>query len=146
MTLVVTFTGRAPLATSGPRTRYEVWNYTVQPGLPSDLAGMQRIALAIPAGVDVQDPKLFPDVPALNGAFLEHDTNISRQYVGKVLSGLGAQTISFVAPPAQGDRELFLVGKGAGGRTWAVVPFAKTASGDVDNVQVMRAPTGARAW
>ncbi|WP_406346060.1 hypothetical protein [Streptomyces sp. NBC_00648] len=142
MTLVVTFTGRAPLATSGPRTRYEVWNYTVQPGLPSDLAGMQRIALAIPAGVDVQDPKLFPDVPALNGAFLEHDTNISRQYVGKVLSGLGAQTISFVAPPAQGDRELFLVGKGAGGRTWAVVPFAKTASGDVDNVQVMRAPTG----
>ncbi|OAR25038.1 hypothetical protein A8W25_28805 [Streptomyces sp. ERV7] len=141
MTLVVTFTGRTPLATSGPRTRFEIWSYTVQPALPSDLAGMQRIALALPAGVEVQDPRLFPDVPALNGAFLEHDTNISRQYVGRVLSGLGTQTISFVAPPAQGDRELFLVGKGPAGRTWTVVPFAKTASGDADNVQVMPAPT-----
>ncbi|MFI9103211.1 hypothetical protein ACIGXA_22080 [Streptomyces fildesensis] len=141
MTLVVTFTGRTPLATSGPNARYEIWNYTVQPALPSDLAGMQRIALAIPAGVDVQDPRLFPNVPALAGAFLEPDANISRQYVGKVISGLGTQTISFVAPSAQADRELFLVSKGVGGRTWTVVPFAKNASSDVDNLQTMPAPS-----
>ncbi|MGK5637045.1 hypothetical protein ACSNOK_01800 [Streptomyces sp. URMC 126] len=140
MALVVTFTGRTPLASNGPRARYELWSYTVQPTTPSDLAGTQRIALAIPAGVDVQDPRLFPDVPALAGAFLETDPNISRQYVGRPVSGLGAQTITFVAPPAQGDRELFLVGKGVAARSWTVVPFARSATGDPDNVQTMPAP------
>ncbi|MEU3460479.1 hypothetical protein ABZ721_11045 [Streptomyces sp. NPDC006733] len=140
MALVVTFTGRAPVATSGPYARYDLWTYTVQPALPSDLANLQRLALAIPAAVDVQDPRLFPNVPALAGAFLEPDTNISRQYVGKVLTGLGPQTISFVAPPAQDDREVFLVGKSAGGRAWTIVPFAKIASADPDNLQIMPSP------
>ncbi|MFC0842449.1 hypothetical protein ACFH04_01690 [Streptomyces noboritoensis] len=141
MALMVTFTGRTPLAASGPRTRYEIWNYTVKPGSLSDLSDVQRIALAIPSGVDVQDPRLFPDVPALAGAFLESDARISRVYVGRVVNGSGVQTISFVAPAAQADREVLLVGKGAGDRTWAVVPFAKAGSADVDNVQVMPAPS-----
>ncbi|MEC3980668.1 hypothetical protein [Amycolatopsis sp. H20-H5] len=142
MSLTVTFTGRVPLATSGPNAAYQVWTYTVQPSSPTDLLTSQRLALAIPADVDVQDPRRFPDVASLGGAFLEHDASISRQYVGKVLSApaTGTQTISFVAPAGQADREVFLV-SGATGRPWTVLPFAGTANGPVNNVQTLPAPS-----
>ena len=105
MALTVIFTGKVPLATSGPNAYYQVWTYTVQ-GSPGDfIGGNQRIALALPADVDVQDPHRYPDVTALNGAFLEKDTTISRQYAGKILSSpSGTQSISFVAPTAQADQ------------------------------------------
>lgn len=139
--LIVTFTGKVPLATSGPNAYYQVWTYTVQ-GSPGDfVGGNQRIALAIPADVDIQDPRRYPDVAALNGAFLEKDTTISRQYAGKVLSSPSStQTISFVAPAGQADRELFLVGASGSGRPWNVLPFAKTAGGSVANIQSLPAP------
>ncbi|GIG63143.1 hypothetical protein Lfu02_75150 [Longispora fulva] len=143
MSLVITFTGRTPLAASGPNARYHVWTYAVQPTSPSDLLGSQRIALALPADVDVKDPRLFPDVPALAGAFLEPDANISRQYVGRAVNGLGPQTITFVAPADQTDRELFLVGRGSG-RPWTVMPFAKSPTGEVNNVQLMPAPASSQ--
>jgi hypothetical protein len=139
--LTVTFTGKVPLATSGPNAYYQVWTYTVQ-GSPGDfIGGNQRIALALPADVDVQDPHRYPDVTALNGAFLERDTTISRQYAGKILSSpSGTQSISFVAPTAQADRELFLVGATGTGRPWTVLPFAKTAGGSVANIQSLPSP------
>lgn len=139
--LVVTFAGRVPVATGGPDARYSVWSYTVQPGSSSDLAGVDRIALAIPADVDVQDPHRFPGVPSLAGAFLERDATISRQYAGKEVSGHGTQTISFVAPASQSDREVFLVGDGPGrSRPWAVIPFAKTPNGEENNIQTLPVP------
>ncbi|MGW4828608.1 hypothetical protein ACWEOG_13585 [Amycolatopsis japonica] len=141
--LTVTFTGKVPLSTSGPNAHYHVWTYTLQ-GSPGDFIGVnQRFALALAAEVDVQDPRRYPDVTALNGAFLEKDTTISRQYAGKVISSPnGTQTISFVAPAAQTERELFLVAASGAGRPWSVVPFAKTAGGTVANVQSLPSPAG----
>ncbi|MET9086821.1 hypothetical protein ABZX77_33910 [Streptomyces sp. NPDC004237] len=106
MTLVVTFTGRVPLTTPGTGSWLQVWSNTIQPTLPTDLLPGQRVALALPADADVRDPALFPGVPALNGTFLETDDGISRHYVGRVVSGTGTQTVSFVAPQAQQNREL----------------------------------------
>jgi len=142
MSLTVTFTGRVPVTLSGPDAIYQVWTYTVQPSQATDLLATQRIALAIPADVDVQDPRRFPDVAALNGAFLERGGSISRQYVGRVLTApaTGAQKISFVAPAGQDDRELLLVGD-SGTHQWTVLPFATTAGGALGNVQVLPAPS-----
>jgi hypothetical protein len=142
VTLTVTFTGKTPLATSGPNAYYQIWTYTVQASPPSDLDPGQRIALALPTDIDVQDPRRFPDVPALGGAFLETDATISRQYAGKTLSSSSnTQTISFVAPVNQSDREVFLVGASSAGRPWTVLPFAKTPGGTVANLQTLPAPS-----
>ncbi|MEV4143708.1 hypothetical protein AB0J40_08570 [Amycolatopsis sp. NPDC049691] len=140
MSLLVTFTGKVPLANRGPDADYQVWTYTVQPS-QNDLATVPRIALAVPADIDVRDPRRYPDVAALGGAFLEHDANLSRQYVGKTLAtpAIGPQTISFVAPAGQSDRELLLVG-GATGRPWTVLPYAAATGGTAANVQVLPAP------
>jgi hypothetical protein len=145
VSLTVTFTGRVPLTGTGPDAPYSVWTYSVQPSSPTDLLGSQRIALAIPTDVDVQDPRRFPDVPALAGAFLEHDSSISRQYAGKTLSGpaTSTQTISFVAPADQADREVFLVG-GSTGHPWTVLPYAAAAGGPVNNVQTIPAPASSQ--
>ena len=141
MSLLVTFTGKVPLADRGPDANYQVWTYTVQPSSPGELATLPRIALAVPSDIDVRDPRRYPDVAALSGAFLEHDANLSRQYVGKVLNqpATGPQTISFVAPVGQTDREVLLAA-GASGKPWTVLPYAKTAGGTVANVQVIPAP------
>ncbi|MFG2940757.1 hypothetical protein [Streptomyces sp. NPDC048282] len=143
MTLVVTFTGRVPLTTPGAGSWLQVWSYTIQPTLPTDLLPGQRVALALPADADVRDPALFPGVPALNGTFLETDDGISRRYVGRVVSGTGAQTVSFVAPQAQQNRELLLVTQSQAGRPWSVKPFATSASGPSDNVGTLPAPAPA---
>ncbi|MEU0795834.1 hypothetical protein ABZ342_37715 [Amycolatopsis sp. NPDC005961] len=143
MSLLVTFTGKVLLAKSGPDAEYQVWTYTVQSS-QNDLATVPRIALAVPADIDVQDPRRYPNVAALSGAFLEHDANLSRQYVGKTLTtpAIGPQTISFVAPAGQTDREVLLAG-GAGGRPWTVLPYATAAGGPVANVQTLPAPKAA---
>ncbi|RSD23922.1 hypothetical protein [Amycolatopsis eburnea] len=141
MALTVTFSGKTPVST-GATSYYQVWTYTVQASSLGELAGNQRIALALPAAVDVQDPRRYPDVGALGGAFLEKDAAGSRQYAGKVVGLPGTtQTISFVAPAAQADRELFLVGASGAGRPWTVLPFA--AGGPVANSQALPAPSAA---
>ncbi|MDT3396571.1 hypothetical protein RKE29_07935 [Streptomyces sp. B1866] len=142
MTVTVTFAGRTPLDDTGTGTWYQLWSYTVQPGGPVDLRPGQRVALALPADVDVRDPRLFPDVPALAGTFVETDSGISRQYVGRTATGTGALTISFVAPPAQTDRELFLVTQ-TPGRPWAITPFATSAGGSAENFHTLPAPVPA---
>ncbi len=139
MALVVTFAGKAPL---GADSSLQVWSYTVA-GSPPDLIPGQRIAIALPADVDVRDPASYPAVPALRGMFLERSAAISRQYAGRTISpGGGQQTIAFLAPPGQADRELFVV-TAQGGRPWAVQPFATSAGGTSDNVQTMASPARA---
>jgi hypothetical protein len=138
--LTVTFTGTTPV-TAGTSSHYQVWTYTVQASQPSEFNAGQRIALALPADIDVQDPRRYPDITALNGAFLDHDAAASREYAGKVISSPGsAQTISFVAPAAQSSRELFLVGATGSGRPWTVLPFAVAPGGAAANVQTLAAP------
>ncbi len=143
MSLLVTFTGKVPLGKKGPDAGYQVWTYTVQPS-QNDLATVPRVALAVPADIDVQDPRRYPDVAALGGAFLEHDANLSRQYVGKTLAtpAIGPQSISFVAPAGQSEREVLLVGASSG-RPWTVLPYTTTAGGTAANGQVLPAPKAA---
>lgn len=139
MSIVVTFAGRTPLPVAG--SWYQIWSYRVQPSSPADLHPGQRVALALPADVDLRDPVLFPGVPALDGAFVEADPGSGRQYAGRTVTGTGPQTLSFVAPPTQADRDLLLVVRGQGpDRPWTVTPFATTAGGPAGPVRVLAAP------
>ncbi|WP_439377907.1 hypothetical protein [Amycolatopsis lexingtonensis] len=141
MALTVTFSGKTPV-TTGATSYHQVWTYTVQASSLGEFGVNQRIALALPAAVDIQDPRRYPDLGALNGAFLEKDAAGSRQYAGKVVGLPGTtQTISFVAPAAQANRELFLVGASGAGKPWTVLPFAATAGGPVANSQALPAPS-----
>ncbi|MEV6640564.1 hypothetical protein [Amycolatopsis sp. NPDC051371] len=151
MALTVTFTGRTPVNTGGT-SYYQVWTYTVQASSLGEFGINQRIALALPAGADVQDPRRYPDVATLGGAFLdvatlggaflEKDAAGSRQYAGKVVGSPGtSQTISFVAPAAQSNRELFLAGASGAGKPWTVLPFAVAAGGPVANAQTLPGPS-----
>ncbi|MFD4632370.1 hypothetical protein ACFVYR_30510 [Streptomyces sp. NPDC058284] len=139
MALIVTFTGRTPLGTAGGGLPHQIWSYSVQPGIGADLRIGQRIALAVPADADVRDPRLFPGVAALEGMFVEPDGGLSRTYTGRVITTPGTQTLAFVAPPAQQERELFLVTR-TGSTPWTVTPFAKAQGEDVGNTQVLPAP------
>ncbi|MEV5750527.1 hypothetical protein AB0L00_22125 [Actinoallomurus sp. NPDC052308] len=136
MALVVTFTGKTSLP--GPDTGYRVWSYKIDSG-PGDLQPNQRIALGLPAGVDVQSPDSYPGVPLLAGTFLQRDAGASRQYVGRVIAGTGAQVISFVAPTADSTCEMLLV-KAPQGQSWTSVPFATAPGGPAANVQVLAGP------
>lgn len=139
MALTVTFQGRTPLGTPGGATSYVLWSYLVQPGSAADLRPGQRVAIALPADADVRDPALYPQVPALAGAFLEADVGAARQYAGRTVTSTGSQTIVFVAPAASAGRELFLVTQ-ALGRPWTVTPYATATSGEVDNSHTLPAP------
>ncbi|QIS11184.1 hypothetical protein [Nocardia arthritidis] len=143
MSIVVTFTDRQPVAATGPNAGLQVWTYTVQASSPLDLSATKRIALALPADIEIQDPRKFPNIPALNGAFLEIDPGVTRQFAGKVLTQPLSltQTISFVAPATQENRELLLMSSG-NGDGWTVLPFALTAGAAVANTQIMPAPAG----
>jgi hypothetical protein len=139
MTLVVTFTGKSPLTVPGEETRYRVWSYTVRPTSPTDLPRGWRVALALPADAGVLDPALFPGVPAVAGTSLETD-GLNHLYLGRPVSGVGTQTISFLAPQGQGERELMLVTQPQAGRAWTPKPFATSGSGTTGTVQTLPAP------
>ncbi|WP_280394443.1 hypothetical protein, partial [Nocardia brasiliensis] len=147
MALNVVFAGRSPLGTPGAGLRYEVWTYKVTATSPFDLTPGRRVALALPADADIRDPRSYPSVPALKDMFLERDSSISRQYVGRTVTTQGPQTICFVAPPIQSDREVFLViGPSTPGQPddgWTVVPFTTETSGSPNNVQTLPAPARA---
>ncbi|MCX2184551.1 hypothetical protein KV205_29055 [Streptomyces sp. SKN60] len=137
MSIVVTFAGRTPLPTAG--SWYQIWSYRVQPATPADLHPGQRVALALPADVDLRDPALFPGVPALDGAFVEADPGSGRQYAGRTVTGTGPVTISFVAPPTESERDLLLVVRDPG-RPWTVTSFATTPGGPAGPSRVLTAP------
>ncbi|POM23273.1 hypothetical protein BTM25_44260 [Actinomadura rubteroloni] len=141
MALVVTFAGKVPLGVPGADAALRVWSYTVT-GSPPDLIPGQRVALALPADVDLRDPGAYPTVAALRGMFVEHGDAISRQYAGRTVTPTGPQTIAFVAPAGQADREVFVV-TAQTGKPWTVVPFATSTGGTADNVKTMPAPARA---
>ncbi|MFE1377588.1 hypothetical protein ACFW6S_01330 [Streptomyces sp. NPDC058740] len=122
MSIVVTFAGRTPLPTAG--SWYPIWSSRVQSSSPADLRPGQRLALALPADVDLRDPALFPGVPAPDGAFAEAAPAPGAGTRAGRVTGTGPQTLSFVAPPTEADRDLLLVVRDQGpGRAWTVTPF-----------------------
>jgi len=108
-------------------------------GNPGELPIGRRVALGLPDDLDVKDPNLLPGVAALAGMFVEHDAGASRQYAGRVVTALGTQTISFVAPQAQGTCEVLLVTE-LTSQPWVVQPFATSAAGAPEIAQVMAGP------
>lgn len=141
MTLMVSFTGLAALASPGADPTLRVWSYALDPG-PADLIPGQRVALALPGDADVRFPGSFPTEPALAGTFVEHDATSSRLYVGRVVSGGSRQVVSFVAPASQDPREVLVVVR-ASGQSWVVTPYALAGTTAVDNVHVLPAPAAA---
>jgi hypothetical protein len=98
MTLMAAFIGKTALPAPSSGTAYRIWSYRVDASGAGELPPGQRIALALPSDVDVQNPDLFQGIPRLVGTFLIREPSASRQYVGRTISGGGGQTISFVAP------------------------------------------------
>ncbi|GAA2113746.1 hypothetical protein [Actinomadura alba] len=139
MALVVTFTGRTPLPAPGAGTGFKIWSYRIDPSGPGELQVGQRIAFGLPSAVDVQNPDSYPGVPQLAATFLQRDPSSSRQYVGRLITSPGVQTLSFVAPAAESTCEVFLV-KASSGQAWASLPFATTQGGNPAHVQVLPAP------
>jgi hypothetical protein len=140
MTLVVTFGGRTPLPSSGGSNGSDyLWTYRVEAAGPSGLVVGQRLALALPGDAPVRDPDTLYGISALLGMFVQRDPAASRVYVGCVVSGPGEQTISFVAPAAEGQREVLLVSRDSG-QPWSAAAFATGPGGLVDVAQVMTAP------
>jgi hypothetical protein len=139
MALVVTFTGKASIPITGSGTAYKIWSYRIEASSSGELPGGQRIALGLPSDLDVQNPDSYPSVPQLAGTFVQHDPTASRQFVGRVITAAGPQTISFVAPAAETTCELLLV-RAALGQPWDSAPFATTTGGTSSPAQVLPGP------
>jgi len=139
MALVVTFTGRTPLPTPVPSAAYKIWSYRIQSTGTGELPVGQRIALGLPSDVEVLSPDLYPNVPQLAGTFVERDSSLTRQYVGRVITATSPQTVSFVAYESETTREVFLV-RAQPGQPWASLPYATSEGGTPNHVQVLAAP------
>ncbi|MEU2663507.1 hypothetical protein [Micromonospora sp. NPDC007220] len=137
MAITVTFSGKASLAGADPG--YRIWSYTIEPNPPGEIPANQRIALGLPRDMDVRDPSEFPNTPALANMFLVREAGSSRQYAGRVTSSAGTQTISFVAPAADGTAETLLV-KLVTGQSPTPLPFANVPGGTPAPAQVLTAP------
>lgn len=139
----VTFMGKAEIPGGIPGTAYRIWSYQVDPSAQSELPVGHRVALALPADVDVRSPELYPGVPQLAGTFLFRDPQSTRQYVGRPITGVGKQTISFVGPVGEATREVFLV-RGPSGQPWTSLPFTTGGAGsDAAHVQKLPVPVPA---
>ncbi|WRZ91542.1 hypothetical protein OHB54_22145 [Streptomyces sp. NBC_01007] len=138
MTLVVTFVGTSPVSGGKVGVAYRVWTYKID-GSNQEIPQGQRIALALSADITVLDPATLPGVTGLDGTFLQKDPADPRQYVGRLATTAGAQTISFVAPvrAATGD---FLLMKTTPGNPLVSVPFAVVAGGPTSHVQKINLP------
>ena len=139
MTLVVSFAGKTPVSETGTGPAYAVWSYAVTPGTPDDIVIGQRIALALPSAIDIQNPQLYPSAAtALAGMFVQQDAASSRQYVGRIVVVAGTQTLSFVAPDAPSTCEVWLLTRTTG--PWETVAFAQSATDAPNIVQVLTGP------
>lgn len=136
--IVVTFTGSTPLP--GASGAYKVWSYKVEASGQGELQIGQRIALGLPAGVDVRSPDAYPGVPALVGTFVDQPDSSSRQYVGRIIAAAGPQTISFVAPAADTTSYDVLLAKAPPGAMWTSLPFATSNGGKPSHAQSLAAP------
>ncbi len=139
MTLVVAFASKTPISTSGSPPVSAVWTYRIESPGPGELQMGHRVAMVFPASIDIRDPALNPEIPALSGMFLRHVAASNRQYVGRRITTPGPQTLSFVAPDRVGQCELLLV-TGSSEQTWEPVAFATAAGGPADLTQLVTAP------
>lgn len=137
MTLVVTFASKTSIGTAG--SHYAVWTYRIESTGTGEIQQGHRVAMLLPASIDIRDPAQNPEIPALSGVFLRHDPASSRQYVGRKITAVGPQALSFVAPDRAGRCELLLA-IGPSEQTWAPVPFSTVSGGPVDLTQLIAAP------
>lgn len=142
MTLTVVFVGTKPITAPGLGEGYAVWSYTVQPGTPLELPVGERLAFALPSGLDLKDPRLFPGVPELADMFLQVDAAASRQYAGRVIAQPGPQTVAFVGPDVRGTCEAMLVRRAAAATSWTALTFAvgPPPVGPANIVQIITSP------
>jgi hypothetical protein len=140
MALQVVFQGKRPI----PSSAYSLWIYTVKGDVPSAIPVGQRIALAVPSNLDIQNPQKFPSVPELAGMFLQLDAGSTRQYVGRVVTAAGPQTLTLVAPTAEAPAETLLVTR-ATGQSWVAAPFTADGPSTPNIVQSVTAPAVASA-
>jgi hypothetical protein len=138
MAFAVTFLGTAPIPTTGSGTAYKLWSYRID-GTGSDIPTGQRMALALPDNVNVQDPSAYPDVTALDGSFLWRDPVTKLNFVGRTATSPNTVTVTFVAPArtATASARLF---KSAAGAPWSPVVFTAGGSGTAADGQTMVLP------
>jgi hypothetical protein len=145
MALVVSFLGTAPIPVPSSGTAYKIWLYKID-GSGSDIPSGQRMALALPSNVNVEDPSAFPSVDVLDGTFVWRDPVTGRHYVGRTATSPGGLVIAFVAPARTSTGEVLLY-KSTSAAGWASVPFATVLGGAAGSTQTLVLPApGAPAY
>ncbi|WP_328965572.1 hypothetical protein [Streptomyces virginiae] len=137
MAFSVSFLNTAPIST-GSGTAYKLWSYKID-GTGSDIPSGQRMALALPGDINVQDPSAYPDVTALDGSFLWRDPTTGLNFVGRTATNPGGVTITFVAPARTATASVRLF-KSAVGTAWTAVSFTNAGSGTAADGQGMVVP------
>jgi hypothetical protein len=135
MALTLTYKGKEALPVTAV-TGYQMWSYQLS-GSSGELQAQERVALALPADLDIRNPALYPDVSQLSGTFVERSDGASRQYAGRTVTTPGSVMITFVAPTADSTCESLLV-KAPSGQGWVSQPFKTT--GTPSHSQVVPAP------
>ncbi|MGW6574038.1 hypothetical protein ACWGAN_17900 [Streptomyces sp. NPDC054945] len=138
MAFSVSFLNTAPITSMGSGTAYKLWSYRID-GTGSEIPSGQRMALALPGNINVQDPSVYPDVTALDGSFLWRDPTTGLSFVGRTVSNPGSVTITFVAPARTATASVRLF-KSAVGTAWTAVSFTNSGSGSAADGQAMVVP------
>lgn len=137
MPYVVVFAGTSAVSPAKPG--YLVWTYRVEPVGGGALAPGQLVALALPAGLDIEGPTEWPQLPELGGMFVQNDVGAAQQFVGRAIATAGTQTLSFVAPAASAQCEVQLAIAQSGG-TWIINAFSLGPSMPLNMTQVVTGP------
>ncbi|MEJ8640177.1 hypothetical protein [Streptomyces sp. MS2.AVA.5] len=144
MALVVTFVGTSPIPEPSSGTAYRIWTYKID-GTGSEIPQGQRMALALPGGLHVQDPSSFPSISALEGSLVWRDPVSGLQFVARTAGQPNNLTISFVAPARTSTGEMQLY-KSTTATGWTSVSFS-TPGSTAGSVQTLILPApGAPAF
>ncbi|MEU0772072.1 hypothetical protein [Streptomyces albogriseolus] len=138
MTLILTFVGATPVPGGSVGAAYNLWTYKIE-GSSQELPQGHRLALALTSDINVLDPAALPGVAGLESMFLQKDSLEARQYVGRVISGSGPQTIAFVAPVRASTGEVLLM-KTTSGNPFVSMPFAVASGGHTSHAQRITVP------
>jgi hypothetical protein len=122
---------------------YSVWAYKLS-WVAAD-APSGRLALVLPGSIDVQDPALYPDEPAVKDCRVFRSLAENKLYVSVLVPPLPRLhvTISFIAPSASAASTLTVVEQDSTTESWNPLPFSVGSSADVALTHVVDGPEAA---
>ncbi|GAF45490.1 hypothetical protein [Rhodococcus wratislaviensis] len=118
-----------------------VWSYQLSWDAADAPSG--RLALVFPGSIDIQDPSVYPEEPAIQGSALFRSAAEDKFYVS-VLVPPAPQlnvNVSFIAPSASSaTTPLTIVRQDPTTESWSTLPFSVGAGADNALVQMVEGP------